>query len=381
MKERLIPLLIGLTLFGFGLAAPAAYATSCASGHFCGTIYFTTYGGGGGGSPCPTTACVGSVTFDYDSIAHVLSLGSVTVIANGLPHGSDGLVFDPQTGDLIAGENDCSTPYQAYEINPSTGAIVQMVNTATPAFHLMVDPTGTTLWASSDSGSCGVASPASVGMSSSSPYFSPPSSLSLSGSDTTLSELMWLPSDSVHAYYTSDPSPTQYGGFGHFGTVNLSTGVTQCIQDVTGGCHDFQAAHGGAYDPYTGDMIIFGSSEVTQIATTPTPLSLTNVVGNYAASVSSNLDQGSADGFGHLFIADNSGQLFFEDYAASSNVGSPTYATAPFLISNLDDLAPIVGPGSSTGVPQFPLGIAVLIGLSIPLLVGIRASKLRTRVA
>jgi hypothetical protein len=142
--------------------------------------------------------------------------------------------------------------------------------------------------------------------------------------------------------------------------------------------HYFVLWSPGGYDLYTGDMIIFGSNEATQIAPTPTPLTLSNVVGSYQdGNLASNLDQGGADGFGHIFVADNSGQLFFEDYWTSGSVASPTYVAQPFLIPNLDDLAPLVGAGAPppTGVPQFPLGIFALLAFMLPVLMGLRAIK------
>jgi len=81
-------------------------------------------------------------------------------------------------------------------------------------------------------------------------------------------------------------------------------------------------------------------------------------------------DQGAVDGFGHLFLswAADDGGVYFEDYAANGLIGCfgnplpagckttnyQTFVGGPGFLNNLgqpafydiDDMAPIVGPGS-----------------------------------
>src|SRR4029078_12127501 len=74
-------------------------------------------------------------------------------------------------------------------------------------------------------------------------------------------------------------------------------------------------------------------------------------------------DQGTVDGQGPLFAATNNGLLLFVDYSNTSLVCDlNNFSASPFLNTNLDDVAPLVGPGSS--VPE-PATLALLgIGLA-----------------
>lgn len=340
-------LLVGsLMVFGllFGLSVPHVNAAACAPGTFCGTIYFTIYSPGE----------VGKVSFTYDPSIPLFSLGTPTILNNHLPGGADGIVFDPQNGNLLIGSNTGATYIQ--EVDPSNGNLIATISsgTSTP-LHMMVDPAQTTAWTSGIPGT-----PASIPLSP----LSAGTGHALTGDDNAIDTIMWT--DPSHAYYTSSGP----GGFGHFGTISLTTYSTSCLKDVTGGCHSFPAAHGGTYDPYTGDLLIFGDSHVTQINAT-LPLSPSSVAGDFAVpSLPGALDQGTVDGLGHLFVGNNGGCLFFEDYASSKNVGTGTYSACPFLASNLDDVAPLVGAGAppAPGVPEFPLGMMALVAVAVPAL-------------
>ena len=58
-------------------------------------------------------------------------------------------------------------------------------------------------------------------------------------------------------------------------------------------------------------------------------------------------DQGSTDGFGHAFIA-GSGALTFIDYSISHDITHPDKIIITGGYGNIDDIAPLDGPGSQT---------------------------------
>lgn len=144
------------------------------------------------------------------------------------------------------------------------------------------------------------------------------------------------------------------GTLGVFGTIDLSTGVTTAlIRDID--------IHGMALDPLTGDIIAFGANTISQID--PTNPTVIKSQTSFSSPSPLTFDQGTVDGFGHAFVASNEGYLLFMDYSASDLVGDPSnFTSLPFLVTNLDDVAPLVGPGSSVPEPASLtlLGVAFL---------------------
>jgi hypothetical protein len=136
------------------------------------------------------------------------------------------------------------------------------------------------------------------------------------------------------AYYTNGGG----GGYGNFGIVDLSTFTTKRFFT------NLPAAHGIIYDPLTGDLIIVGSSHVTQID--PTTMKVVSDRDFSSMGISS-LDQGAVDGKGHLYVADNRGQLLFVDYSKTGLIGDPSdFVATPFVANYFDDVAPLAGLGS-----------------------------------
>jgi hypothetical protein len=341
--------LLGLTMIAGFTVRPAA-ASSCPAGTFCGTLYVSTVGNG-----------VDTIAFNYVSGTHTLTFGPDSVLASGLQGGqADGLVFDSVTHDLIVGVN-CGGPNSVVEINPSNGAVVSTISTAgVQPSHLMVDQQGNA-WASSDG--CPTGTP--VVQIPLPAQTSTVSTHAITG-DTNYVNTLVFTSSTTQAFYTASGC---CGGFGQVGTLDLSTFVATCIKDVTGACVNFPAAHGGTYDPYTGDVIIFGDDHITQInPTTLAVVSDLNVPGG-------GFDQGTVDGFGHLLVA-GSGGVYFLDYSATSLVGSPlNFAQENSCCAGggSDDVAPLIGPGSTvTGVPEFPFGFLAVVAVTVPALMLLR---------
>ena len=154
----------------------------------------------------------------------------------------------------------------------------------------------------------------------------------ISGDDTVISALAFDKAGT--AYYTNGGG----GGYGNFGIVDLSTFTTKRYFT------NLPASHGIIYDPLTGDLIIVGSSHVTQID--PTTMKVVSDREFSSMGIWS-LDQGSVDGKGHLYVADNGGRLLFVDYSKTGLIGDPSnFVATPFVANYFDDVAPLAGLGS-----------------------------------
>ena len=78
-------------------------------------------------------------------------------------------------------------------------------------------------------------------------------------------------------------------------------------------------------------------------------------------------DQGTVDGRGHLFAADNGGKLIFIDYSATRRIGDErNRVETRFLDPGLDDLAPLTGPGAKPGAKaKSHTPLVLLVGLAL----------------
>jgi hypothetical protein len=363
----------GETVFG-GQNPPL----SCATSDYCGTVFYTQYGNSICGVGCSSMnyGAVGYFNFVYSPATQTLNVKTPVVIKNYLPYGVDGVNFDPQTHLIITGTNYApgGNPANPYfnEVDPNTGAVTTY-SAAASSYNVNVDFAGTTLWSSSD-GEC----PNPVGICANilSYITLPPNgqtahALTITGDDMYLNSLMFV--DATHVYYTaqcpisgsSGCTASRYEGqYGHVGTINLVTGKTTCFGPSPGVCTTFDGVHGGIYDPFSGDLIVFGYNQINQINPNTGALVSSETVPSpplpSGASGGNVFDQGAVDGFGHLFIswASNNGGVFFEDYASTGKIGQAsnyeTFVGGPTFLNNLgqpafydiDDMAPIVGPGS-----------------------------------
>ena len=343
----IIIMVMVISIVGSAASAPAGTAASLNSG----TLFFTQIGGG-----------VGKVSFAYDQSAHTFSLTNLTMIIRALPGGADGLVLDPLNGNLLVGVNG-GGPALIHVVDPLVGKVVATIGSGTKTpYHLMIDPRGATAWTSGEPGV-----PSSIPLDPLGNGTAHP----VSGDDKGVDTIAWK--DQSHAYYTS----SGIGGYGHFGTIDLQTFTTSCVKASSGGCQTFPAAHGMAFDPFTGTLIMFGDSQITQIDP-PTLSILSNRTVNGAT-----FDQGTVDGKGHLFVASNGGTLFFEDYSTTGRIGAAgSYFKNPFLIGSLDDVAPLIGPGTSSSLNLFlgptvagAVGITLIVPMVILIFLTIRGTR------
>ena len=108
------------------------------------------------------------------------------------------------------------------------------------------------------------------------------------------------------------------------------------------------AAHVLSFDPFSNDVNMNSGTTINQFDSTSG-----TIVASLAFS-GHQFDQAAEDGKGHLFVADNNGHLAFVDYDNVSNKhinGSGNFTADPFLITHLDDIAPLSGAGSQP-VPE-----------------------------
>ena len=123
---------------------------------------------------------------------------------------------------------------------------------------------------------------------------------------------------------------------GEFGTINPPICTTTRLMPNS------PSAHRMSFDSFTGDPLLYGADHITQlkdIAGTWTVVSDRTLAG-------ATFDQGTQVGWGHLFVADNGGNMLVIDYSPTGLIGSASYFTYyQFFKCNLDDLAPLSGAG------------------------------------
>jgi len=306
---------------------------SAVAGPVSGDLFYTRFSG----SPN-----VKSVGYSYDGVT-TFTLGTPASI--GATPGADGISGNPQNSDLliVGGQGgDIST------ISRSTG-VVTTVASPVSVFHLEV-PNATTVLGS---GIPGALARHTINPDGS---LTGGTGITLSGADTLLTQIITTPSG---FFYTSSVA----SGVGNYGTITFNTGDASTATSAvtsrfygTGGSvsgSSLAAAHGGAYDATTNSILLFGSTHITQ-------LDLAGAILGDLTFAGFQLDQGTVDDSGHAFAASNTGDLVFIDFSASGLItGAGSFSTSTFLDSNLDDIAPLSGSGSTT-VP-LPSTIALLL--------------------
>ncbi len=312
------------------LATSAVYSGSVQAVAVTGTLFFTTFSGG---------TNVNKVSYSYDGVS-TFALGSVVNIDSTF--GADGIIFAPDGDLIVGGQGD-----RVHKVKTDGSGHSTVGAGGTASFHVMLDPSGTKVWSAGIPGAL-----AEIPLTP----FAGGTAHALSGDDTAITTIAFDAGGT--AYYTASGS----GGFGSFGTIDLTTFTTTSL--MTG----VAAAHGMAFDPFTGDLILFGDNHVTQIDTTT--LTIVSDLDLSTLGLGLALDQGTVDGKGNLFAASNTGVLFFMDYSATGLVaGAGNFFAAPFLAASLDDVAPLSGAGSNP-VPA-PATLA-LMGLGLLSLAGLR---------
>jgi hypothetical protein len=303
-----------------------------------GTAYFTYF----------SNQQVASVTYSYDDVAHTFTVGTPQEIT-ALP-GADGLLFAPNGNILVGGQGPA-----VYNVNPTTGAFTTNSIPGPGSYHEALN--GTTLYTSGPYGQSNA--PLISATVNAAGNLTNIQSTTVTGADTEVTQLAFA--NGQVFYDNSQPNCC-----GSVGLINLSTGVTTRLSDGT------TAAHGMVLDPYTGLIDLFGGGDVATVnPLTDTVSASVNVNG-------ANFDQGAPDGFGHALIAGSNG-ITFIDYRTSGSILTPDYTTFVGGFDNIDDIAPLAGPGSAA--PEASTWAMLLLGFAGLGFAGRRHSSQRVAMA
>ena len=291
------------------LAAATLLSLSACAGLGCGgrissgDLYFTRYQG---------TPNLMKVHFTYSNGKFALDKPTAVASLNGV----DGAVFAPD-GDLLVGGQGNTV----HKVHIADGKS-RDVRANGGAYHLSMDPSGKKVWAAGIPGPL-VEIPLDP--------FGDGIPHKLSGDDKEVTSVAF--DGSGHAYYTA-AGP---GGYGNVGLIDLKTFTTRRrLVNVPG-------AHGMVFDRFTGNLLLFGSTHVTQVDP-----GVMKIVSDLTVKAPVTLDQGTVDGNGYVFVASNQGQLVFVDYSGSKKIGaSGNTVSVQFVESALDDVAPLSGAGSA----------------------------------
>jgi hypothetical protein len=303
-----------------------------------GDLYYTRYQG---------QPNVKKIHFDYNGSR--LELTSPQAVRQGEP--VDGLVFAPD-GDLLIALRG-----KILKLSPD-GKRSQTVTSGTDSFHLAVDPDGKRLWVGG--------LPAVLAEVSLAPLRDG-KARQLKGDNTTLTSLAF--DTAGRAFYTSsDPrSP------GDFGTINLTTFTTHRLH------HNLAAAHGMTFDKYSGDLFLFGTNHVTQVDPDSGKIVSDKEFKSAAGSTPYRFDQGTADGRGHLFVAETDhSRMVFVDFSVTGKVGDTgDFVAQPALDTSLDDLAPLSGAGAPPKPGEYWIYVVMVVAVCLVLGAGFLAVRRR----
>ena len=365
------------------------------------TLYYTKY---------EENDRVKSISYQYDGAGYLLMKPSdkktLCTMEDGLV-GADGIVHHPDGDLLIAGQNREIHKVNKTAKDSSKQCLVKTSypKQSTNGFwHLMMDPNQKWLWAAGIPGFLfrySTKIDPSVGNFASNGYqvtLRPKSTNRRK--DYKLSTVIWDGDGTAFFTYSDyagggceagggyaacDSSARKASSanayFGMF-TDTTWTKVTRENQANIGGeigesvitsvgtkilIDSLEGAHGGAYDTYSKTIFVFGGSRIVQIqpykdmagnqqAKVVAMIDLreffftetkANMTGPRTPGVGWRLDQGTTDGYGHLFVASNTGHMIFVDYAANpkKQINDNVLVHVQWIDNYLDDLAPLSGVG------------------------------------
>ncbi len=266
-----------------------------------GDLYFTTFH--------PPT--VEHVLFSY--LHGRLALGKPSLVTH--PPGADGILFATDGRILVGGQNSGDV----FSINPADESVTTLPSGVNGSFHLALSPDGRVVYTSGEPGPLAAVplDPPGAG-----------NAVALHGDDSLVTGMAFAPNG--QAIYTSSPP----SGIGDVGILDLRTGTTHRLLSGVG-------AHGVFYDPETQSYLVVGGDTVLQL-----PVSDPGRVVSELIVRGAEFDQGSATGRGQLLLASNDGTLVLVDYSGTKRVGDTSNPVIQRrLVPNLDDVAPLVGPG------------------------------------
>ena len=364
------------------------------------TLYYTKYENDKNGDR------IKSISYQYDGAGYLLMKPSdkkTLCSYNDGVRGADGIVHHPD-GDLIIAGQQGGKIYKVSKTAKADGGkcLVKTANTrqgeaTTGVWHMMMDPTQKWVWAS------GIPGPlfrfattddetnklASVGYRV---------GLRSERHPDTVTTIIWDADGTAYFTYSdyygggcernngngvcSDADRLKENKKAYFGVFTDTTKVlvtNQNIGTVGGKLGDsvitsvgtkvlidaLEGAHGGAYDTYSKTIFVFGGARIVQIrpyrdmqgkpqAEVVATIDLREyffnegqITGPRTPGVGWRLDQGTTDGYGHLFVASNTGHMVFVDYSSNKNkwIDGNVLVHVQWIDNYLDDLAPLSGVG------------------------------------
>ena len=300
MRLRRIAVVVGI-LAALGLAALGVASLLRSSASESGILYFTTF-------RHPTLFKV-----DFDFGGGRPHFGHNVAVAP-LP-GADGVVFEPSGHALVGGQ----ATGRVEEVDPRTGSVRQVASGCPYAFLLALDVNQQTAY------TAGLPGPLCALKDD---PLQPGRALPLHGDDTEVSLIAF--DGSGRAFYTTGVVP----GSGNFGVIDLGTQTT--TRELA-----HIPAHGITYDAYSGALYLFGGNSVLQVD----PSDPTHVVSALTVP-GTQLDNGTSDAHGHLFVASNFGQVVVLQVHRS--IAPPNVVAELHLHNDHDDVAPLTGPGAAS---------------------------------
>lgn len=281
-----------------------------------GTLYYTRHEG---------SVNVRKVSFNYNGQSAFTLSTPADVAQVG---GADGILFAPDGDILVGGASNV-----LYKVDPRTGGSVSANTDGYDSYHLALDPSQTKVWTAALPGTL-VEVPLNP--------FSNGTSHQLAGDNLDVTSIAF--DAQGRAYYTASGA----AGGGDYGRIDLKTFTTQRANE-----DPLPAAHGMVYDSFTNTLVMFGADHVTQL----NPDTLAIVSDLNLADGNLQLDQGTVDGLGHAYVADNGGKLLFIDYSTTGRVAANgNFRALQFLDDGLDDVAPIFGLGAPR-IPDNPVNL------------------------
>ncbi len=345
-----------------------------------GTLYFTTFQNQSG-TVQALSPNVWKASYVYDSVAKVFCVGSSTlpcpagdpVITNiAQLQGADGIILDPNDATnqtLLVGEQNTNQVAQLttagvvlFQKRPDGSKTVAQGNGQ--AYGLTATPDKTKLLMSPNDTGFGEFS---INVSSLNPLTDGVAH-AVSGPDAFLKGIAFMGNT---AYYGDADDEL----LGHFGTLDISNptfvtaevGIVDLVDKGSPAGQGSLPSHGVSFDPYSGCFILSSGHMIWQLCPDPSLANTFDIVAK-VSTISTclhptanptcgqvNWDQITLDGQGHLFGANNDGDLLFIDYSGSAtkSIGdSGNYSKLQFLAVALDDIAtaPITSlPGRMTG--------------------------------
>ncbi|WP_407456640.1 hypothetical protein [Fibrobacter sp.] len=365
------------------------------------TLYYTKY---------EKEDRVKSISYQYNGAGYLLMKPSdkkiLCTMTDGVK-GADGIVHHPDGDLLVAGQGE--KIYKVSKNAKAEGGQCLVKPASTPLtkkggfWHLMMDPNQKWLWAAGIPGYLyrySTATDPTVGNFATTGYqveLKP--NKNSRRKDYKLATVIWDGEGTAFFTYSdylgggceanggknacSEADRKRNSANAYFGmfTDTTYTKVTSSNQAQIGGkinenvitavgtkilIDSLEGAHGGTYDTYSKTIFVFGGSKIVQIqpiykngqisAKVVAKIDLRefffeetseNMSGPRTPGVGWRLDQGTTDGYGHLFVASNTGHMVFVDYAANPNkqINDNVLVHVQWIDNYLDDLAPLSGVG------------------------------------